>query len=344
MNLPGNGSLYLSGANTFTDTISLTTGYLLVANNQALGTSTNAVSLGNGVLGIAVTGLTIPNPITITDVGYTAYGVAETGAIRLMDTNPAGSGMSGTLSGTITLTGGTWYGSVQSNNPTGMAAVGVDGKSDILYLTGQLGGAGSLGKTGPGTLQLSGTVANNFSGNTYVFGGTLQLNNSSGQAIPNGTVYIGDWAGGSDSDVLQILNGANQQMSSTKAMYIESSGLLDLSHMTGSNAVTLSQLYLYNSMGAAADVNLGSNDLVPSPISLRFMANSRGRELPRRQRQQLPAATIQGSSGSLDFSGASATITVNSSLGGRAPRRTCRLPSPSLLSKRPRRGDRQLQQ
>ena len=110
----GYGTLYLSGANTFADNLTISHGYLLVASNAALGATTNTVTVSaSSVLGLVGTGLTLPNTITLTSVGFAnADNVnypAQTGGLRLMDTAPAGSGLADTVSGNITLTGTNFY-------------------------------------------------------------------------------------------------------------------------------------------------------------------------------------------------------------------------------------------
>ena len=86
-----------------------------------------------------------------------------------------------------------------------MNSIAVNGGSlaitSVVSHTG--GGNAHLLKQGTGTLELAGSAANTFNGNTYVADGTLLLNKSGAvQALPNGEVMIGDNLGGDNADQL----------------------------------------------------------------------------------------------------------------------------------------------
>lgn len=69
---------------------------------------------------------------------------------------------------------------VTSNSNRGMTIIGADTlqvvkSNGVMSITGQITGAGKLVKSGPGQLNLSGSIANNYSGGTLISGGTLGL-------------------------------------------------------------------------------------------------------------------------------------------------------------------------
>lgn len=96
----------------------------------------------------------------------------------------------------------------------------ISGTTDLT-----LGTAG--GSTSLGTLSLSGSSSNTYSGTFTVNGGRLQLGKSSGKNSITGNLIIGDGTGGSSADVVDLQS--SNQIADTAAVTINSSGLLDLS-------------------------------------------------------------------------------------------------------------------
>jgi len=153
----GAGALTLGGSNTFSGGVNLETGTLRLENASALGTGTLTQSVGT-TLQVATTG-TIANEMSLRSISVL--------------TNV-------TLTGAKTLQGTAYQVS------TGAAAVE----------EGLLSGAGSLTKTGAGTLILSG--ANTYTGATTVGGGTLRIDSNARLGNPSATLTL------SNAGVLQV--------------------------------------------------------------------------------------------------------------------------------------------
>ena len=190
----GAGILILSATNSYTGTTLVSGGVLGLAANGAAGTG--RIDLGNG------TTLYNANPCgCATTIGNDiAIALGGTAAIATFG-NP--TLLSGTLSGgnllfasnfgasRITLTGSNSYGATGIDQfiqlqvgdggtagTLGTGAVTVDGglifsRSDIVTVSNDIGGIGSLTQDGSGTLILTGS--NNYSGGTTISQGILQV-------------------------------------------------------------------------------------------------------------------------------------------------------------------------
>src|SRR5437867_1702706 len=93
-------------------------------------------------------------------------------------------------------------------------------------LDGVLSGSGSLAKVGIGTLTLSGTNANTFTGDTTVVGGTLALD----KAVNNGAIPS-DLTIGSVVPAL-VRHSRSDQIANNSIVSIQSQGVLDLNGVT----------------------------------------------------------------------------------------------------------------
>lgn len=94
-----------------------------------------------------------------------------------------------------------------------------------LRLEGVVSGTGNLVKDGLGALIMKGDQANTYDGTTRIDAGSLTLSKSSGNAIPHGSLIIGDGLGGADADV--VWETAGLQIG-TIPITINSSGWLNL--------------------------------------------------------------------------------------------------------------------
>lgn len=154
-------------------------------------------------------------------------GAAGTGAVR----NIAGNNVwQGTVAGQGNI--------VLGGNPSGVGVVA--GTTLTFGGLGIVTGAQSLGKTGPGTLELAGSVTNTYTGNTYVNEGTLLLNKSGAAiAINGGEIMVGDSQGGDNADVLLYASTAGTDQIGNRVIRVTSSGLLNLNNVSDTNNNTI---------------------------------------------------------------------------------------------------------
>jgi autotransporter-associated beta strand protein len=157
----GTGTLFLGGLNTFTGQINMNRGRVWISNPAALGSPTNAiVNAGTTNIQLALTGgITIPNPITLTNGPGTFAGPAQ------IDSQSGNN----TWSGQITLQGGS------NNTEPGLININA-ALGSTLTITGQMIGSGAsqtFAKTGAGTLVIANAVPNTYAGLTRHFGGTI---------------------------------------------------------------------------------------------------------------------------------------------------------------------------
>ena len=160
----GNGTLILSGANTYTGLTTVSVGAIRIANNAALGAATAGTVVGSGDALEIIGGITSAEPLSVAGTGISSGGVLR---------NISGAN---TLSGAVTLTAN--------------SSVAVDDGS--LTLGGAVGGAFTLTKAGNGTLTLSG--ANTYSGATTISAGQVVLGNASGLGVTNAGTTISSGA------------------------------------------------------------------------------------------------------------------------------------------------------
>lgn len=186
----GGGTLVLSGSNTFSGGLNSGAGILALGNNNAAGAG--PITLYGGA--IRSNGI----PRTIGNAIYLSGDVGITGMLDI------------TFTGQVTLTG------TRSLDVTNTALSTFSGP------IGESGGSFKLGKTGPGTLVLSG--ANTFSGGFTMNAGTLAIGNNS--ALGSGLVTL--WG----SSTLRAEGGAR-----TVANSMEIPGTITFG---GTNPLTLS--------------------------------------------------------------------------------------------------------
>ena len=135
-------------------------------------------------------------------------------------------------------------------------------------------------------------------------------------------MYIGDFAdgysyGGTAAPAkVQLMRNDVTQLDNAVADSIYAGGLLDLSSLSG-QTVTLKQLTLYNALGAAADINLGTSNTLALTTNGEIAVNPVGTGTTGYSANDAtsPAVTIRGGSSSsltLGTSGQGVGITVNS--------------------------------
>jgi autotransporter-associated beta strand protein len=162
------------------------------------GSAATDMSVSAQIIGTAV-GLTKAGPGTLSLTGNNTYdggtviGSATNGGIVQVNTNTS----LGAVAGAATINNGTLeaLNDIQTsrNFKLGNANSTIQVDASATYrIDGTIsdgGSAGTLNKTGAGTLNL--TNANGYTGNTSVNAGTLRANNSSGSATGTGTVNVG---------------------------------------------------------------------------------------------------------------------------------------------------------
>ncbi|MCS6273319.1 MAG: autotransporter domain-containing protein [Opitutus sp.] len=185
----GTGTLTLSGSNTFSGNLTVSTGRLVVSNNNALGTTggTNSVTTGAALVlanGVNVTGETV----TINGTGSGDF----FGALNVAANTSA-----------------TWNGTVILGSSSRVGA----GDNGTLTLSGAIQGIGSQplqvrGNNAAATIIVSSASGSNtYSGNTQVVQGTLKL--GAANTLPTGTTLDVDSSNAS-VDAIFDLNGFNQ--------------------------------------------------------------------------------------------------------------------------------------
>lgn len=253
----GDGTLILSGANTFTGTTNITAGTLIASNASALGTSSGStyVQIG-GTLGIQG-GITISNEPLVLN-GSNSPSVA---ALKNV-------GDSNAYTGTITLSG---------SAGTGVIMDAAAGSLDVSGTVSQSTNSNFVTKTGTGTITFSGTTANTYTGGANLNDGTTILAKTAGlNALGTGNIVLGDNVGSAGSAVLQL--NASNQISDTSNVTINTDGTMALQGnseaikaltmsggtVTGSGTLTLGGNMTFNGVGAntasiSSNVDLGGD-------------------------------------------------------------------------------------
>ncbi|RDS81737.1 hypothetical protein DWU98_11000 [Dyella monticola] len=207
----GNGTLALSGANTYTGGTVLDAGVLGISADANLGGSGGAVIINGGTLQTSAAFTTARNFII-----NTGSSQLETDADLTISGNISGSGTLNkfglgtlTLSGANSYTGGTsiFAGTLQGTtsslqgNIDDEAALAFNQTANGTY-TGNISGAGSLSVAGTGIVTLAGT--NTYAGGTTISGGTLEGNTASlqGTITDNAALAFNQATNGTYSGVI----------------------------------------------------------------------------------------------------------------------------------------------
>ena len=188
----GEGTLILSGNNSYSGTTTLNTGTITIGNANALGSTGNitfsggALQYGSGIntdlspriknSGSAIIVDTNNNNVTF----GTALDASNTGGLTKQGTGTLTLSFNNTLTGPLQVTGGTL------SLSSGTLSINTASASTI---SGTLSGSGSLTKQGAGTL----TITNNnsgYSGETRLEAGVLEIGNNG--ALGTGTVTFRD--------------------------------------------------------------------------------------------------------------------------------------------------------
>jgi fibronectin-binding autotransporter adhesin len=209
-------------ASNYTGPVVVSGGALRVTGDSTLGDDATGTTVNAGTaLELFGSYTEIGEPLTLNGNGITNGAVTH--VWNNANQNSLGTGALRSLSGA-----NVWQGNVNINsNPVNIA---VDAGSLTFSGTGVLAwGVNGLVKTGLGTLELGGTVANTGTGNTSVQQGTLLLNKAGAVvAIPGGTLLIGDSVGGDNSDLVQYATTAGTNQIGDIPVRIAPTGVLNL--------------------------------------------------------------------------------------------------------------------
>ncbi len=198
----GPSGVYLNGGNTFTGPLTINESWISAGTGLALGATNGATIVNNTAY------LALHNDIDIAGEVLTNNSTYTGGALYVYGTSAV-----------------TWTGGFVLNTDTPVKVI----TNCALALSGPISGVGGIIKSGPGTLTLSGSVHNTYSGDTTVNEGLLALNKSgTANAIRAGALIIGDGAGGANADVVRYTGTSTSEINLAVPITINTSGLLDL--------------------------------------------------------------------------------------------------------------------
>jgi autotransporter-associated beta strand protein len=183
----GTGTLILSGtsANTYTGTTIVNAGALNIRKSSALGGTTSGTTLAAGAA------LQVQGGINVAGEALTLNGAGPTGGagslLNVSGSNTWGGAITlgsastiGATSGTLTVTG--------NINNAGFTLT-VAGAGNVVF-NNVVSGGGDLTKVGTGTLTISGTSNNTYTGDTNVNGGVLLLQKARGLSSGSGQTAV----------------------------------------------------------------------------------------------------------------------------------------------------------
>jgi autotransporter-associated beta strand protein len=202
----GAGEMSLTASNSYSGLTTVSDGFLRIEDSFALGsTNTGTIVANNAALAML-------------------FGV-HVGLEPLTVSGPGRSGIFGALSSSFG--SNSWDGAITLASNTTFSVVATN---DFLNVAGPISGTGDLTKIGPGTMIMSGAIANSYSGSTFFNEGTNLLSKSvTDGSIPH-DLFVGDGLGGSFSDVVMIVG--RPQIATVSDVTIASSGLLDLNEIS----------------------------------------------------------------------------------------------------------------
>jgi autotransporter-associated beta strand protein len=231
----GNGTLTLSGNNTYTGGTTVSAGVLRGTGNSTLGNGGSITVNSGAALELLGTG-TFARPISLSGTG-----LSGTGALRNISGNK-------TISGAITLVGDTTIHSVSDtlsfDVASGSAVTGTynltfGGDGNILFSDGIGTNSGSITKVGNGTLTFAG--ANTYTGATTIQSGTIvigrngAISNQSDLSVSGGTLNLGAFTHGFFNKNVTLTSGSiiattgNLSGTGTSSSYLLESGTVTAS-------------------------------------------------------------------------------------------------------------------
>jgi len=216
LNKQGTGTLFLTGASTYTGPTVVGGGIINVSTSNALGNSNNvrAVSRNGGIQ--LQDNISLPATVTFTlsndGIGTVPYAIANVSGNNTINgqitmTSGGGGSFIQSDSGTLTLAG-----NITSDQARPLTLLGASTGANTVsgvYSNGTTG-VNTLTKSGAGTWTLTG--ANTYTGSTTINEGTLQLGNgttdgtiANTSGVINNAVLVYNWAG--DHSVPYVISG-----------------------------------------------------------------------------------------------------------------------------------------
>jgi autotransporter-associated beta strand protein len=239
----GNGTLILSGNNTYTGSTTISSGTLQIGNGGAPGSVAGNIN-NSGTL-VFNRGLAFTYSGFISGTGSVVKQGANT---LILTSNQSYTGGTTISSGTLQLGNGGTAGSI-AGDVVNNASLIVN-RSNNLSFSGAISGSGSLTKQGGGTLTLTG--ANTYGGATAISGGSLSIGDGGTSGSITGSIAV-------NSGNL-IFNRSNDltyggSISGSGAVTKAGSGVLTLG---GSNSYAGGTTLAGGTLSIANDGNLGN--------------------------------------------------------------------------------------
>jgi autotransporter-associated beta strand protein len=226
----GDGTLVLSGANTYRNSAtSIRDGILVATNDASLGDSSNRVSITDGASLYLDGGVSLrQNSMTIAGAGTHGEGALYSRA----GTNTYQGDLSNTEAATIGVaSGGTFNITPNNINPNAALTFSTEGTGKIdITSAGNFNSA--VIKTGTGTLTLSGSSAMNLNSQLSIKEGLVLLNKTTANGVAgSGAIVVGDGNGATGSAILR-LNRDEQIEYNRDTITVNRDGVFDLNGHT----------------------------------------------------------------------------------------------------------------
>ena len=199
----GGGSLFLAATNTYNGTTTINDGQVALLADRALGATVTVLGAPAGTV-VNASGNLFLSGVQVTNENLTINSSNPGGAF-----NASGSSI--------------WTGDILLSTDTFISSSG------SLLLNGAITGVGGFTKISPGSLTLSGTNANTYTGTTVVRDGTLFLDKDTASVIDgamSGPLVIGEDELPENTDIARYLRCC--QLPDDTDITINASGLLDL--------------------------------------------------------------------------------------------------------------------
>jgi len=226
----GDGTLVLSGANTYRNSAtSINDGILVATNAASLGDASNRVTIANGAALYLDNGVALrQNSMTISGTGTHGEGAlySRTGI------NTFQGDLSNTEAATIGVASGSTFNITPNNiNPNAALTFSTEGTGKI-DITSEGNFNSEVTKTGTGTLSLSGSSAVNLNRMLSIKEGIVLLNKTQENGVRgDGAIVVGDGIGANGSAILR-LNRDEQIEYNRDTITVNRDGVFDLNGHT----------------------------------------------------------------------------------------------------------------